>query len=68
MPRGGARPGSGRKPGSETKRTREIVNGVAKSGLTPLQYLLNVLANPEVDQRRRGLGRRRQRRRMFTRE
>lgn len=41
--RGGRRPGSGRKVGSVTKRTREIADGALASGLTPLDYMLTIL-------------------------
>ena len=43
MSRGGARPGAGRKPGTRNKKTREQVEAIEKSGLTPLEYLLSVL-------------------------
>lgn len=41
--RGGARKGAGRKPGSATKRTREIADKAAAEGLTPLEYMLNLM-------------------------
>lgn len=41
--RGGARPGSGRKKGSATKRTREIADRAAEEGITPLEYMLQVM-------------------------
>ena len=50
--RGGKRAGAGRKPGSATKRTREIANAVAE-GLTPLEYLTSVYRDPSVDEARR---------------
>lgn len=40
---GGPRPGSGRKPGSTTKKTREIADRAASEGITPLEYMLNIL-------------------------
>lgn len=43
MARGGRREGAGRKPGSLTKRTREVAENVAASGLTPLEYMLNTM-------------------------
>lgn len=43
MARGGARPGSGRKPGTRNKRTEEQMQAVEASGLTPLEYLLSVM-------------------------
>lgn len=41
--RGGARPGAGRKPGSATKKTREIADKAAAEGVTPLEYMLQVM-------------------------
>ena len=41
--RGGARKGAGRKKGSATKRTREIADNAAKDGITPLEYMLQVM-------------------------
>jgi hypothetical protein len=35
--RGGKRPGSGRKKGSATKKTREIADRAAAEGITPLE-------------------------------
>lgn len=43
MPRGGSRPGAGRKVGAATTRTREIANSAAEEGITPLDYMLSVL-------------------------
>jgi hypothetical protein len=43
MPRGGPRPNSGRKPGQATKKTREIADAAASTGLTPLEYMLSVM-------------------------
>ena len=43
MPRGGKRPGAGRKPGSATKRTREIADRAAARGLTPLEVMLRAM-------------------------
>lgn len=43
--RGGARKGAGRKPGSATKRTREIADKAAGDGITPLEYMLQVMRN-----------------------
>lgn len=38
--RGGSRPGAGRKKGSATKKTREIANKAAATGITPLEVML----------------------------
>lgn len=43
MPRGGARPGAGRKPGAATAKTREAADLIAASGITPLGYLVGLL-------------------------
>lgn len=40
---GGRRKGAGRKPGSITKRSREIAEGALAEGLTPLEFMLQVL-------------------------
>jgi hypothetical protein len=37
---GGKRPGAGRKPGSVTKKTRDIAEKATKDGLTPLEVML----------------------------
>jgi hypothetical protein len=39
--RGGARKGAGRKAGSATKKTREIADRAAASGVTPLDVMLD---------------------------
>lgn len=44
--RGGRRPGSGRKKGSATKRTREIADKAAAEGVTPLEYMLKIMRQP----------------------
>jgi hypothetical protein len=44
MPRGGHRPGAGRKPGSVnalTEKTREIIERAAAEGILPLQVMLD---------------------------
>ncbi|WP_205782305.1 hypothetical protein [Methylobacterium sp. XJLW] len=40
MARGGARTGAGRKPGSLTKRTREVAEALMVEGVTPLEIML----------------------------
>lgn len=44
--RGGRRSGAGRKPGSATKRTREIADKAAATGVTPLEYMLDIMRKP----------------------
>lgn len=41
--RGGARKNAGRKRGSITKRTREIAERAMDEGITPLEYMLQVM-------------------------
>jgi hypothetical protein len=41
--RGGARKGSGRPPGSATRRTREIADKAMAEGITPLEFMLNIM-------------------------
>ena len=40
MPRGGKRPGAGRKPGIANRKTREIADKAAADGITPLEVML----------------------------
>ena len=40
---GGKREGAGRKPGSPTKRRREILDEAAKAGITPLEVQLRTM-------------------------
>ena len=41
--RGGARKGAGRKPGSATQKTRVIADRAMAEGITPLEYMLQVM-------------------------
>jgi hypothetical protein len=43
MARGGKREGAGRKPGVPNTKTKELVEKVEASGLTPLNYMLAIL-------------------------
>jgi hypothetical protein len=43
MPKGGARKGAGRPKGGKTKRTREIAQKLALTGLTPLEVMLKAM-------------------------
>ncbi|MBP2301563.1 hypothetical protein [Azospirillum picis] len=43
MARGGARQGAGRKPGSATKRTREIAERAIAERKSPLEVLLDIM-------------------------
>jgi hypothetical protein len=44
--RGGARAGAGRKKGSATAKTREIADKAIAEGITPLEYMLEVMRRP----------------------
>jgi len=52
--RGGPRKNAGRKPGSATKKTREIADMAAANGITPLEFMLNVMRQepPETEDER----------------
>ena len=43
MGHGGRRLGAGRKPGGVTQKTREIADGAAADGKTPLSYMICVM-------------------------
>lgn len=43
MAKGGVRPNSGRKPGSKNTKTREIAEAAAKSGITPLEVMIETM-------------------------
>lgn len=48
MPRGGPRTGAGRKAGAVSKATaarKALIEEASKEGLTPLEYMLQVLRN-----------------------
>lgn len=53
MARGGPRPGAGRKPGTPNKATIARQEEVAASGVTPLEYMLEVMRNPLADETKR---------------
>ena len=50
---GGPRRGAGRKAGVVTRKTREVAEKAAESGLTPLDYMLSVLRNEDADPKER---------------
>ena len=52
-PKGGARPGSGRKPGIANRRTAEQVAAASAGGITPLEYLLSIMRAPAAEPRDR---------------
>lgn len=43
MNHGGRRQGAGRKVSATTRKTREIADQLVQDGLTPLEFMLNVL-------------------------
>jgi hypothetical protein len=51
---GGARKGAGRKPGSANKKTREIADKAIAEGLTPLEFMLQIMRDepPETEDAR----------------
>lgn len=53
MARGGKREGAGRPAGAATKRTREMVDQAHADGLTPLEYMLEILRDPKKDDKDR---------------
>lgn len=48
-PKGGKRPGAGRKAGVPNKRTAELQDAVASTGMTPLDYMLKVMRDDGED-------------------
>ena len=44
--KGGKRQGAGRKPGSKTRKTADIALKAAEAGITPLEYLLEIMREP----------------------
>ncbi len=53
MARGGSRPNAGRKPGAPNRATQEQRDKITESGLTPLEYMLNLLRDDETPTDRR---------------
>lgn len=53
MARGGARAGAGRPKGAATVKTREIAEAALADGLSPLQYLLNLMRDEGADEAKR---------------
>ena len=46
MPRGGLRPNSGRKTGTKNIKTKVIAERCAEEGITPLEYMLEIMRDP----------------------
>lgn len=53
MARGGKREGAGRKAGVPNKRTQEIMDKAEASGLTPLEFMLDVLRDDTEEMEKR---------------
>jgi hypothetical protein len=51
--KGGKRPGAGRKPGVPNKTTQETREAIKASGLTPLDFMLEVMRDEGEDLPRR---------------
>lgn len=47
--KGGARVGAGRPKGSVNKKTAEVQKAVVESGITPLEYMLSIMRDPEAE-------------------
>ena len=46
MARGGLRPNAGRKKGSLNAKTQKVAERCFEEGITPLEYMLNVMRDP----------------------
>lgn len=53
MTHGGKRPGSGRRKSALNKMTALAKRKALESGITPLEYMLNVMRNDRADTKRR---------------
>lgn len=53
MPKGGARPGAGRKTGVPNRRSGKMAGDILGSRQSPLEYLLNIMADGDQDEKRR---------------
>lgn len=51
--KGGKREGAGRKPGVRNIKTREVLEAVEATGITPLDYMLSVMRDEANDQKER---------------
>jgi len=50
---GGARPGSGRKPGSPNRKTAEVLSAALEEGVTPVEYMLGIMRDEDADPKER---------------
>jgi|GEM_PF-653695 len=46
---GGARPGSGRKPGSPNRKSAEVLSAALEEGITPVEYMLGIMRDETKD-------------------
>lgn len=53
MAHGGSRPGAGRKPGAATKVNQEARQKALEGGISPLEYMLGLMRNEELDRETR---------------
>lgn len=53
MAHGGRRPGAGRKPGSTTTKTRDIADKASSEGITPLEFMLQVMRDEGAERSER---------------
>jgi hypothetical protein len=49
MPSGGKRPGAGRPRGSKAKKTQDIAIAAMAAGITPLEFMLQIMRDEAVD-------------------
>lgn len=53
MARGGARLGAGRKVGAASLKTRQIADKASSEGITPLEFMLEVMRDAKADRAER---------------
>lgn len=53
MARGGLRPGAGRPKGAASVKTRDIADNAAAEGITPLEFMLQIMRDVGEDSVRR---------------
>src|SRR5262245_58115072 len=46
---GGKRPGAGRPPGARNRKSLEMAEAIEASGMTPLDYMIAVMRDKDVD-------------------
>jgi hypothetical protein len=53
MAHGGARSGAGRKVGQATAKTREVADRAAEAGITPLEFMLQIMRDDSAERSER---------------